>query len=64
MNIIIYEGEEKGYGTRLMQRIYEIANERGIREIELDYWLENQGVKNFYEKEQFTKYREVVRKSL
>ncbi|MFF5401190.1 GNAT family N-acetyltransferase [Peribacillus butanolivorans] len=31
----------KGYGSSLMECIYEIANDRGIDLIELDYWLEN-----------------------
>ncbi|MFH0070733.1 GNAT family N-acetyltransferase, partial [Peribacillus sp. NPDC056705] len=54
----------KGYGSSLMEYIYEIANDRGINLIELDYWFENSVAKDFYKKQNFIKYREFVYKEL
>ncbi|MCK1995191.1 GNAT family N-acetyltransferase [Peribacillus muralis] len=54
----------KGYGSSLMEHIYEMANNRGIDVIELDYWCENSVAKNFYKKQDFIKYREFVYKKL
>lgn len=47
-----------------MECIYEIANDRGIDLIELDYWVENSIAKDFYKKKNFIKYREFVYKEL
>ncbi|MCO0601216.1 GNAT family N-acetyltransferase [Peribacillus butanolivorans] len=38
---IVETKRNKGYGSSLMECIYEIANDRGIDLIELDYWFEN-----------------------
>nr|WP_255264108.1 GNAT family N-acetyltransferase [Peribacillus butanolivorans] len=38
---IVETKRNKGYGSSLMECIYEIANDRGIDIIELDYWFEN-----------------------
>ena len=54
----------KGYGSSLMECIYEIANDREIDLIELDYWFENSVAKDFYKKQNFIKYREFVYKEL
>lgn len=54
----------KGYGTKLMEKIYEIAKDRGIHLVELDYWTKNVVAKDFYKKSGFTKYREFVYKNL
>ncbi|MDP1421362.1 hypothetical protein Q8G35_24050 [Peribacillus simplex] len=47
-----------------MECIYEIAKDRGIDLIELDYWFENSVAKDFYKKQNFIKYREFVYKQL
>ncbi|WP_323744673.1 GNAT family N-acetyltransferase [Thermaerobacillus caldiproteolyticus] len=55
---------KKGYGSRLMEEVYEIAKNNEIDVIELDYWFENNIAKDFYKKHGFTKYREFVYKKL
>jgi diamine N-acetyltransferase len=55
---------KKGYGSKLMEEIYEIAKNKGIDLVELDYWLENNIAKDFYQKHGFKKYREFVYKEL
>lgn len=59
---IIDTKRKKGYGTILMDRVYDIAKENEIELIELDYWSENTMAKDFYEKHGFSKYREFVYK--
>ncbi|UOQ50359.1 GNAT family N-acetyltransferase [Gracilibacillus caseinilyticus] len=61
---IIQTQRKKGDGTALMNNIYNLANEKGIDLIELDYWLDNKIAKEFYEKHDFVKYREFVYKQL
>ncbi|MFU2018872.1 GNAT family N-acetyltransferase [Peribacillus butanolivorans] len=61
---IVDTKRNKGYGSSLMEYIYEIANDRGIDLIELDYWFENSVAKDFYKKQNFIKYREFVYKEL
>jgi diamine N-acetyltransferase len=61
---IVDTKRNKGYGSSLMECIYEIANDRGIDLIELDYWFENSVAKDFYKKQNFIKYREFVYKQL
>lgn len=61
---IVDTKRNKGYGSSLMESIYEIANDRGIDLIELDYWFENSVAKDFYKKQNFIKYREFVYKQL
>ncbi|WP_079477498.1 GNAT family N-acetyltransferase [Halobacillus salinus] len=56
--------QQKGYGRQLLNKVEELALEKGIHEVELDYWLENEGAQTFYEKQGFTKQREFVRKRL
>lgn len=55
---------KKGYGSKMMEEIYSLAKERGIERIELDYWIENDVMNTFCDKQQFTKYREFVYKEL
>jgi ribosomal protein S18 acetylase RimI-like enzyme len=43
-----------------MKEIYEIAKNKGIDWVELDYWLENKIANDFYKKLGFKKYREFV----
>lgn len=54
----------KGYGSKLMDKIYEIAKSHGIQKIELDYWADNQMARDFYGKHGFAKYSEFVYKDL
>ncbi|MFC0189551.1 GNAT family N-acetyltransferase [Fictibacillus aquaticus] len=49
-----------GYGTRMLEHIDELARERGINKVELDYWNDNTKAKRFYEKNGFVIYREYV----
>lgn len=61
---MIQTQRKKGYGTALMNYIYNLANEKGIDLIELDYWADNNIAKEFYKKQDFVKYREFVYKQL
>lgn len=54
----------KGYGSHLMEKVYEIAKRKGIGVIELEYWYDNDVAKEFYDKQNFTKYREFVYKEV
>ncbi|MGJ9383091.1 N-acetyltransferase family protein [Salipaludibacillus sp. CF4.18] len=56
--------QNKGYGSRLMEKIYDIAKSKGIHLVELEYWYDNDAAKEFYEKHNFTNYREFVNKRL
>jgi diamine N-acetyltransferase len=55
---------KKGYGSRIMEAIYDIAKTNNISKIELDYWGDNNAAKNFYIKSGFVKYREFVYKEI
>jgi ribosomal protein S18 acetylase RimI-like enzyme len=59
---IAIEHRNKGLGLTLMNKIKEIAIDKGIGRIELDYWNDNEIAKKFYEKSGFIKYREFVYK--
>ncbi|WP_027409743.1 GNAT family N-acetyltransferase [Anoxybacteroides tepidamans] len=61
---IVTSHQGKGYGSRLMEAIYEMAKANGIDKIELDYWVDNEVAKAFYKKHGFVKYREFVFKDL
>ncbi|MBS4196607.1 GNAT family N-acetyltransferase [Lederbergia citri] len=54
----------QGLGSVLMDKIYEIAKEQKIKLVELDYWANNQAAERFYQKQGFTKYREILYKEL
>lgn len=55
---------KKGYGNKLMNYIYSVAKEKETDRIELDYWFNNNIADEFYEKQGFVKYREIVWQSL
>ena len=54
----------KGYGSALMEEIYDVAKKRGAGTVELDYWAENEGAQRFYQKEGFAQTRTFVAKEL
>ncbi|OLN22140.1 GNAT family N-acetyltransferase [Domibacillus antri] len=54
----------KGYGSKLMGKIYDFAKSIDIDLIELDYWIENSEAKEFYKKQGFKQSREFVYKQL
>jgi ribosomal protein S18 acetylase RimI-like enzyme len=54
----------KGYGSKLMEAIYEFARSNNIKLVELDYWSNNHVAKDFYKKHGFKLYREFVFKEL
>ncbi|MBB6732698.1 GNAT family N-acetyltransferase [Cohnella zeiphila] len=63
--ISIVNGQKRrGYGTALMNYIYDLAREQSIETVELDYWANNEVAKNFYKKQGFSGYREFVYKSV
>ncbi|GMA64177.1 GNAT family N-acetyltransferase [Alicyclobacillus fastidiosus] len=59
---IVNDQKRRGYGTALMNHIYDIAREQSIETVELDYWANNEVAKNFYKKQGFSGYREFVYK--
>jgi ribosomal protein S18 acetylase RimI-like enzyme len=61
---IIEEERNKGFGSKLMEKITEIAETNNIRKIELDYWYSNDIAKDFYHKNGYKKYREIVYKEI
>ncbi|QSO48547.1 GNAT family N-acetyltransferase [Alicyclobacillus mengziensis] len=61
---IVNDQKQRGYGTALMNHIYDIAREQSIETVELDYWANNEAAKNFYSKQGFTGYREFVYKGV
>ncbi|WP_438445856.1 GNAT family N-acetyltransferase [Gorillibacterium sp. sgz5001074] len=54
----------KGCGRFFMDAIAELARERQITRIELDYWSDNGRARSFYEKSGFVRSREFVYKDL
>ncbi|MUK88886.1 GNAT family N-acetyltransferase [Ornithinibacillus sp. L9] len=54
----------KGYGTKLMEKVYQIAKEKKIHRIELDYWAGNDIMKSFCDKHGFQKHRQFMYKQL
>ena len=61
---IVETKRNKGYGTRCMDYIYQLAKSNGIDLIELDYWTKNVMARDFYKKHEFTPYREFVYKNI
>ncbi|MCZ0703867.1 ribosomal protein S18 acetylase RimI-like enzyme [Natronobacillus azotifigens] len=55
---------KQGYGTELLRYIEELAKERNIDVVELDYWVDNLVARHFYQKHHFTKKREFVYKKI
>ncbi|NIK76382.1 ribosomal protein S18 acetylase RimI-like enzyme [Paenibacillus castaneae] len=61
---IVENQKRKGYGSFLMNYIYDFAKSEGIEMIELDYWTDNEHAKNFYDKQGFAAFREYVYKKI
>lgn len=51
----------KGIGQQMMEKIKQIAKEKGLNEIQLDCWSFNERALKFYEKQEFKRYREYFR---
>lgn len=56
--------QKKGYGSYLMNHIYLIAKEKGIDLVELDYWVNNEQARNFYNRQGFLNRQQIVYKNL
>lgn len=54
--------QSQGYGSALISKVEEIASEKGIREVEIDYWSTNIRGKFFYKCNGYDIYRETVKK--
>jgi len=61
---IVESNTRNGYGSALMEKIYEIAAINKLGKIELDYWYHNNIAKDFYKKIGFKPYREFVYKKV
>ncbi|WP_396266036.1 GNAT family N-acetyltransferase [Halobacillus salinarum] len=58
------EKRGRGYGTYLLNHIYQLAEDKGVNEVELDYWEKNNQAEQFYNKHGFAKSRQTVFKNL
>ncbi|MEK5056867.1 GNAT family N-acetyltransferase [Paenibacillus sp. FSL H7-0326] len=64
-DLSIIEGQKRrGYGSHLMNHIYEIARSKEIDLIELSYFANNEHASNFYNKQGFVDYRKIAYKKL
>lgn len=54
----------KGYGKHLMRLVEDLAIQRNLRQVELDYWVSNIRAAGFYESCGFEKQRMVVFKEI
>lgn len=64
-HICLLEAErKKGYGLKLLERVYEIAGAKQIKRVILDYWYENTLAKDFFYKNGFVRYRDFLYKDL
>ncbi|RAP76123.1 GNAT family N-acetyltransferase [Paenibacillus montanisoli] len=61
---IVEKQKRKGYGSHMMNYIYDFAKTEGIEMIELDYWANNEHAKKFYDKQGFVAFREYVYKKI
>ncbi|WP_172201008.1 GNAT family N-acetyltransferase [Saccharibacillus qingshengii] len=61
---VIKAHRNQGLGKQLMNKAYEIAAQNQISKIEVDYWVNNEIAKNFYDKSGFITYREYRYKDL
>lgn len=61
---ILETHRNKGLGKKIMNKVNEIAKLHNIMKIELNYWVDNETAKNFYEKNGYIKYKEYVYKDL
>uniref|UniRef100_UPI00388F9D63 GNAT family N-acetyltransferase n=1 Tax=Radiobacillus sp. PE A8.2 TaxID=3380349 RepID=UPI00388F9D63 len=55
---------KSGYGSLLMDEVYKIASDKGIKLVELDYWCKNEAAIGFYQKHGFESYRAFVYKNI
>ncbi|MBB5172270.1 GNAT family N-acetyltransferase [Texcoconibacillus texcoconensis] len=58
------EEKGKGYGSKLMKEIEQLAQKRNVDVIELDYWYGNDDASKFYEKHGFRNCRDFMMKDL
>lgn len=61
---VVDSKRKKGYGSKLLAHIYQVAKAREISIIELDYWADNQIAKQFYQKHKYINIREFVYKKI
>lgn len=61
---LISEKRNKGYGKRLMEEVYRVAEKHNIQTILLDYWCDNTVAKEFYKKQGFKIRQEYVYKQI
>ncbi len=55
----VVDGEQsKGYGSQLMEAVYEVARAENIQEIQLDVWNFNVHALEFYQKRGFVLYNQ------
>ncbi|MFT8310606.1 MAG: GNAT family N-acetyltransferase [Sporolactobacillus sp.] len=57
---IMLAERRRGYGTALMNYICQFAKNKGINEIDLDYWSDNEAAELFYRKQDFKIYRKAA----
>jgi len=57
---IMQAERRRGYGTALMNYICQFAKNKGINEIDLDYWSDNEAAELFYRKQDFKIYRKAA----
>lgn len=61
---VIKSYHNQGLGQQLMNKAYEIAIQKQIKKIEVDYWVNNEMAKNFYSKNGYIAYKEYRYKDL
>lgn len=61
---IVESHTKNGYGSALMEKIYEIAAIHKLKKLELDYWFHNNIAEGFYKKIGFKPYREFICKEV
>ncbi|MCO7125444.1 GNAT family N-acetyltransferase [Sporolactobacillus shoreicorticis] len=57
---IMQAARRKGCGTFLMNDICQFAKNKGIKEIDLNYWSDNETAERFYRKQNFKIYRKAA----
>ena len=55
---VVDDEQGKGYGSQLMEAVYEVARAENIREIRLDVWNFNAHALDFYQKRGFVLYNQ------
>jgi diamine N-acetyltransferase len=61
---VVGDQKRKGYGSELLNAIYNLARSNNIELVELDFWDDNDIAKNFYEKHGFNQRRSFVTKKI